>query len=180
VRITADARRVLSDFLPSRLRLADHLPIPVDFESGLRDPSGDEVHAAAAVRPRRVWFDDTLRTDPAELRRIAVHEAFHFVWIRLGNPRRASFETLISGEIAARARGELGWSAQCRKAVLSPTDSRDRTRRWREYLCESFCDTAAWVFAAFPKHPEYTLAGRFRSQRKRWFEHHIEGRRISL
>ena len=41
--------------------------------------------------------------------------------------------------------------------------------RWRDYLCESFCDTAAWIYSGVRRHPEYTLAARHRNRRAEWF-----------
>lgn len=124
---------------------------------------GQAVHAAAFLRERRLVLDRGLGKD---LGRILIHELFHWVWLRLGNPARRSWESLLAVEMAARARGELGWSAEWRKAEL-----RDRgKRRWREYLCESFCDTAAWLYAGVDDHEEYTLAARRRAARGTWFE----------
>ena len=67
------------------------------------------------------------------------------------------------------ARGELGWSAEGRKSALDPADCAQRTRAWREYVCESFCDTAAWFFSVQTEHPEWTLARKHRQARRRWF-----------
>ena len=44
---------------------------------------------------------------------------FTFAWVRLGNPARRSYESLVREEWKHRARGELGWSAESRKRVLS-------------------------------------------------------------
>ena len=99
------------------------------------------------MRERRILLETTLAGDPANFARIFVHELFHFAWLRLGNPRRRSYELLLAEEIAARAAGELGWSAEWRKYALAPSDRRLRTRRWREYACESFCDSAAWLYS---------------------------------
>ena len=45
-------------------------------------------------------------------------------------------------------------------------------RSWhrREYCCESFCDTAAWIYSGVRRHEEFTLAGRWRTGRRKWFE----------
>jgi hypothetical protein len=40
---------------------------------------------------------------------------------------------------------------------------------WREYCCESFCDTAAWLYSGVQVHSEFTLAGRYRHRRRVWF-----------
>ena len=147
----------------------------IEAVRGLRDRRG-AVHAGSFLRERRIAFDCA----PAEFPRIFVHELFHFVWARLGNPARLSYEFLIEAELAAGARGELGWSAEWRKRVLSLADRRGRSRRWREYCCESFCDTAAWLYSGVPRHGEFTLAGRHRQRRRAWFLESVEGRRLSI
>ena len=114
-------------------------------------------------------LDDELRRSRGELERIVLHELFHFVWVRLGNPARSSWEDLVRRQIREGARGELGWSAEGRLRRLRPADASRRTRRWREYVCESFCDAAAWVFGRLRRHAEFTLDPRFRADRKQWF-----------
>ncbi|MGA2133411.1 MAG: hypothetical protein ABSH50_14045 [Bryobacteraceae bacterium] len=154
-------------------------PIRVELRRGLRDGTGD-VHAGAFLRERRIAFDASVAEDRRETARIFVHELFHFVWLRLGNPRRWSWEDLLRAEFAAHARGEMGWSAEWRKRALAPADRRRRSRRWREYACESFCDTAAWMFAGLRSHPEFTLANRFRQRRRQWFTESVVTDRISI
>src|SRR5271168_284330 len=73
---------------------------------------GEAVHAATFVRDRLITMEAELIRQPAEFRRILVHELFHFVWVRLGNTRRQSWQLLIEAELNAGARGELGWSAE--------------------------------------------------------------------
>jgi hypothetical protein len=131
--------------------------------------AGSAVHAGTFLRKRRIILDSELLEQPKELARILVHEVFHFVWMRLGNATRRSYEKLVETEIRRRARGELGWSAEWRKQALSASDLRDRSRRWREYICESFCDSAAWFFLRAPRHGEFTLAPAFRRLRRGWF-----------
>ena len=114
-------------------------------------------------------LEEALIADPDDFARIFVHELFHFVWPRLGNAKRRSFERVIAGELRRNVRGELGWSAEWRKDRLEPRDWRERTRRWREYCCESFCDTAAWRYAGVKKHSEFTLASAARAARREWF-----------
>jgi hypothetical protein len=139
----------------------------------LRDRSGP-VHGGAFLRERRILFDCT----PEEFPRILTHELFHFVWLRLGNTARRSFEGLIAGEISKRARGELGWAAESRKRKLAATDPTARTLRWRDYCCESFCDTAAWLYSGVPSHPEFTLARSWRERRRAWFRRTLKGRHL--
>jgi hypothetical protein len=150
-------------------------PIHLARAHNLRDRHGP-VHGGAFLRERRILFDCT----PTEFRRIFAHELFHFVWLRAGNPRRISFERLIALEMERGARGELGWAAESRKVKLANADRRLRTRRWREYCCESFCDTAAWLYSGVAQHPEFTLAISWRERRRRWFERALGGRELSI
>ena len=143
-------------------------PIRLEIRRGLKN-GADPVHAGSFLRERRIAFDPDLAGNPRELRRIFVHELFHFVWVRLGNPRRLAWEDMLRAELRAHARGELGWSAEWRKRALAPDDIRRRSRRWREYACESFCDTGAWLYSGIRSHAEFTLARRFRELRRHWF-----------
>lgn len=133
---------------------------------------GVEMDAAAFLRERRVVLARRLRG--RELRRVTVHELFHFVWWRLGNPARRSWEALLLAECS---RGEAGWSAEWRKAALSEADRRDRTRRWREYLCEAFCDSAAALWAS---PVQCTLAPRSLARRRAWFQATLGHRPLSI
>jgi len=128
------------------------------------------LHAASFVPHRRIVVDPGLLARQRELRRILYHEIFHFVWTRLGNPLRRSYEDLLRREWREGARGELGWPAEQAKAALDPAEVRRRSRRWREYCCESFCDSAAWFcLRGRPDHREWTLRPRFCERRRRWF-----------
>lgn len=142
---------------------------------------GSAVHAASFMRQRRIVLDACLIDQPRELRRIVTHELFHFAWIRLGNPRRREWEAVVAAEWQAKARGELGWSAEWRKGELTPADPRGRTRRWRDYVCESFCDTAAWLLIIGTRsHPEVTLAPRHRTRRAQWFVGILRGAGVTI
>ena len=142
---------------------------------------GTAVHAASDIRGRRIVIEGELFDNPAELARIVTHEVFHFVWVRLSNATRWRYEGLIEVEIERRSRGELGWSAENRKRALGDDDAMVRSRRWREYVCESFCDTAAWWLAGCPEHDEITLARRYRERRSDWWRNFCgDGRRIAL
>ncbi len=154
-------------------------PIRLEICRTLADARGP-VHAGAFVRERRIAFDAALAADRREFARIFVHEIFHFVWLKLGNARRWSYEALLREEMLSGARGELGWSAEWRKRALPSGDPARRTRRWREYACESFCDTAAWIFSGVRSHAEYTLASRFRQRRRQWFVKSDVTKRISV
>jgi hypothetical protein len=147
-------------------------PIRVHSSRGLRDRRGP-VHAGCFLRERRIAFDCTR----AEFPRIFVHEVAHFIWVRLGNSKRHSYGNLLRSE---RTPGELGWSAEWRKNALAASDIEDSTRRWREYCCESFCDTAACLYSGLKRHPEFTLAGNLRRKRAEWFEHTLGGGPLSI
>jgi hypothetical protein len=150
-------------------------PIRIGTKPSLRDRHGP-VHAGSLIRERVILFDCT----PREFPRIFVHELFHFVWIRLGNSIRRTFEEIIAREIGDRARGELGWAAESRKLKLSPADAATRNRRWREYCCEAFCDTAAWLYSGRRSHPEFTLGTSWRVRRREWFDRNLSGRILSI
>jgi hypothetical protein len=87
---------------------------------------------------------------------------------------------MLRAEFRSGARGELGWSAEWRKAGLRAGDVRRRSRRWREYICESFCDTAAWLYSGIVRHPEFTLVTPSRKARQNWFQQELERARLSI
>lgn len=130
--------------------------------SGAPD-TGIPVHAATFLRRREIILETQLTRKPGLLRLITVHEIFHFVWARLGNPSRRSYAALIKAEAAARARGELGESSLVKKSPACTAD----------YICESFCDTAAWLYAGVRRSPDFTLAARWRKRRRAWFEENL-------
>jgi hypothetical protein len=150
-------------------------PIRIVSARGLRSTHGP-AHAGAFLRERRIAFD----CSHAEFPRIFVHELFHFIWLRAGNSRRHAYERVLAAEISLGARGELGWSAEWRKAALTRREISARTRRWREYCCESFCDTAAWIYSGISAHEEFTLAARFRLRRRTWFLDTIGAGHLSI
>ena len=157
-------------------------PIRIDFLPELscwqgkllsRDQRGEEIHGTSFLRERRIVLDSELVRDWPELSRILVHELFHFAWVRLGNPRRHSYEKLLKQEIVAKARGELGWSAERRKNLLTSANIFERSRKWREYAAESFCDTSAYLYSESRQHKEYTLSKRCRLRRLAWFDENV-------
>jgi hypothetical protein len=141
---------------------------------------GTAVHAGAFLRRREIVLDAALLATPKEAGRILIHELYHFVWTRLGNAARHSYEALVADEIRSGAKGELGWSSEWRKDALAARDVRSRSRRWREYVCESFCDTAAWLSTGRGRHEEFTLPQIPRRRRRAWFRQTGELGRISL
>ena len=131
--------------------------------------------AATHIPRRRILLDAGLLLRTGEFERILIHEIFHFVWVRVSNQTRRSWEGVLSAELAARIPGELGWSAEWRKDKLTRSEVRRRAPAWRRYACESFCDTAAWLSAGLPGHDEFTLPAGARRTRRRWFEAHLLG-----
>jgi len=152
------------------------LKIQIRYRSGLLDTAGNPAHAASFIRKRLILLDKELLADPAEHARILTHERFHFVWVRLGNRLRLDWERILQNEANRGARGEAGWSAEWRKQKLTERHLTKRTRFWREYCCESFCDTAAWIFTE--AETELTLAKRWQAGRKSWFSRHIVSSRM--
>ncbi len=131
---------------------------------------GVAVHAAAFIRKRQIVLEDALLADTNRLSAILAHEVFHFVWPRLGNGARRQFESVLNAEFEAGARGELGESAAVKKEALQLTGREKRKGRlWREYVCESFCDTGAWVYARQDQRAGWKLAKRWQIARTAWF-----------
>ena len=169
-------RSELRHLTPSERRRVNHwldrLPY---YRSRLRIVVGNGLdrrgmHAASFLPQRHIVLDEDLVTKHRELARILYHEIFHFVWARLGNPLRQSYEDLLVREWSEGARGELGWSAEQRKVALAGDEVRRRSRQWSDYVCESFCDSAAWFcLERRREHLEWTLKPRFRQRRRRWF-----------
>jgi hypothetical protein len=129
--------------------------------------------AATHVPRRRILLDAGLLTEPGEFERILIHEIFHFAWVRLSNQTRWSWEQVLASELAGRARGELGWSSEWRKDKLTRADVRRRSPAWRRYICESFCDTSAWLCAGLSRHDEFTLDAVSRGLRRSWFRRQV-------
>jgi len=165
--------------VPDRLPAFEGEPVQIRFLARLSGDGkrlyssqdrGTPVHAGTLIRKRTIVLDSELRGRRKELSRILVHELFHFAWVRLSNRSRASYEELVEREFVSRARGELGWSAEWRKQALLRSAARKNGRKWRDYLCESFCDTAAWMYAGLQTHAEFTLAPTHRHRRAQWFK----------
>ena len=87
----------------------------------------------------------------------------------LSNASRRSWEAVLKAEYESRVTGELGWSAELRKRRLTVADLARRTPAWRRYACESFCDSAAWLYSGLVKHEEFTLPPGARRGRRGWF-----------
>ena len=127
-------------------------------------------HLAGASIPRRlILLDVAVLGRRGEFERILIHELFHFAWVRLSNRERVAWEQLLARELRERVKGELGWSAEWRKEILTRVDPRLRTPKWRRYACESFCESGAWMYAGLRNHDEFTLAASSGRKRRRWF-----------
>jgi len=161
------------------IRISYRKPLLVR-RGALVSEGGQEMHAATFLRRRHMVLDGELLGNEREWRRIFVHEVFHFAWVRLGNAARASWRALLAEEWRSRARGELGWSAELRKKELSGRDVAGEGPRWKDYTCESFCDTAAWMYARAGRHEEFTLAARWRKPRASWFRERFGDRAVPL
>jgi hypothetical protein len=136
--------------------------------------------AAASIPERLILLDASVLQRRGEFERILIHELFHFSWVRLSNQKRREWEKVLAGEMKAQVRGELGWSAEWRKAKLGAADVRRRNPAWRRYACESFCDTAAWLFCGMKTHDEFTLVVDARRVRKTWFVRHLRSASIKV
>ncbi len=130
---------------------------------------GTPVYAASFIRRRRIVLESSLLENEDLLRLILVHELFHFAWPRLGNPARLAWSDLLAVEYAARSRGELGESASLRKESAHKSE-----RHWKDYACESFCDTAAYCYSGVSQHPWFRLASRWLHRRTDWFHQTFE------
>lgn len=150
----------------------------IAFRRSPRGERGEEVHASSFIRDRRILLDRELLAHAPELVRIVVHEVFHFVWARLDNATRADWAKLIDSEIRRGVPGELGYSAQLRKDRLA--GSRRGSKLWKDYLCESFCDTAAWCYSARARHDEVTLRTVAIRAREAWFRGLAAKRKLPL
>lgn len=130
---------------------------------------GTPVHAASFLREREIVLETPLLREPRRFQFILIHELFHFVWRRLGNPKRQEFAALLRSEQSLRARGALGESSACKRHRLTGGDFEGNSRAWRDYVCESFCDTAAWLYSGKPRGAAFTLSSRRRRKRADWF-----------
>lgn len=140
----------------------------------------DHLHAASFIPQRYVVLNRRLFRRRVELGRILYHELCHFLWPRLGNPLRQSYEAMMRAEFHEGVRGELGYSSEWRKKKLRAAGGRvsRQKRLWREYVCESFCDTASYVLLASERrtgHSEYTLSRAARERRGRWMQAQVLG-----
>lgn len=148
------------------------LPIRVE----MRETLGPHL-AATSIPERLILLDREVLLKKGDFERILIHEIFHFVWVRLSNDSRRDWERLLASEEDA---GELGWSAEWRKLKLTQADTRLRSPKWKRYARESFCDSAAWLYAGLENHEEFTLPGRSRRARRLWFRRNFASHAIAI
>ncbi len=142
--------------------------------SARNDAAREHTHAVSFIPERYIVLEAGLFRRRIELGRILYHELCHFVWPRLGNPKRRRFQALLRRELRERIAGELGYSSEHRKAGL-PARSHGASRpsllrKKRDYFCESFCDTGSFVLLGKERrnrHSEYTLSAAGRQRRCR-------------
>jgi hypothetical protein len=142
----------------------------------LRDTLGPHL-AATSIPKRLILLDREVLLKKGDFERILIHEIFHFAWVRLSNASRRDWENILASEKKA---GELGWSAEWRKLKLQPSDARLRSPKWKRYARESFCDSAAWMFADLKTHDEFTLPAAPRRARKLWFQRNFASGAIAI
>ena len=165
--------RAVPNFSPSSMlpELSGE-PLRVELKNSL-----GPHHAATSIPRRLILLDRGVLTKPGDFERILIHEIFHFAWVRLSNETRRDWRNLLAAE---RDPGELGWSAEWRKLKLNPRDAREDSPKWKRYARESFCDSAAWLFAGLDQHDEFTLGLRSRRARQSWFQKHFASRPIAI
>jgi hypothetical protein len=130
---------------------------------------GTPVYAASFIRNREIILESSLLLNEPAFRFIFAHEVFHFLWARMGNKLRQSYDALLRHEYGRRARGELGESSAVKKV-----DCAGSFRCWKDYVCESFCDTGAWLYSGVKECEAFTLAARWRRKREDWFRTQFE------
>ena len=126
------APEAVFDRLP---QLRGHRRIHVSFRPNLtahrgkllsKSPKGHAVYAGSFLRKRKIVLDEQMLRTPRVLERIFVHEVFHFVWSKLRNDLRCSYEDMVLEEFENNTLGELGWSAESMKLQLTKTAGRPR------------------------------------------------------
>jgi len=143
------------------------------------DERGAEVHAASFLHRRLIILDSALLRNKRECERILAHEIFHFVWWK-APAIRTEYGSLIGREFITATPGEMGWSADWRKQALRAGDVANNSRAFREYLCESFCDSCACLLLGISRHEEITLPASARKIRRHFFEANLAGRRLMV
>lgn len=126
---------------------------------------GEEVFAASFLARREIVFASELLDHAPALVEIFAHEIYHFAWRRLGNVERAAWAQLLQGETKPK---HAGLSSRLRYEEFI---ERRADRRWKNYVCEAFCDTAGAMTQ--PK-------SKISSQRKQWFKRLLKRRKLAV
>ena len=115
---------------------------------------GDEVFAASFLPRREIILDTELLENAPDFIAIMAHELYHFVWRRLPNAQRQAWSELLQLERKPR---HAGLSSKLRWERFQGNSS---PRKWKDYVCEAFCDTAASLHS-----PDEKVS----SHRREWF-----------
>jgi hypothetical protein len=126
---------------------------------------GDEVFAASFIPRREIVFDSDLLAHAPDFVNIVAHEIYHFVWRRLPNAERANWSELLAAEKRVM---HTGLSSRLRFEAWREAES---PRRWKDYVCEAFCDTAAAM-----THPNVRIS----AHRRKWFGNLIKKRKLPV
>lgn len=123
------------------------------------------MFAASFIPRREVVLDVDLLRHAPDFVGIVAHEVYHFVWRRLPNAVRAEFADLLRAE---RRPSHGGVSSQLAFEAWREAVSE---RRWKHYVCEAFCDTAAALGDA---------RVRISPQRRAWFGNLMKKRKLPV
>jgi hypothetical protein len=126
---------------------------------------GEEVVAASFLTRREIIFDADLLAHAPDFVNIVAHEIYHFVWRRLPNSERTGWSDLLAAE---KRPSHPGLSSRLRYDNWreAPTP-----RRWKDYICEAFCDSAAAL-----THPNATIS----PHRRKWLSHLMKKRKLPV
>jgi hypothetical protein len=146
------------------IRFASHLRAhrgKLEFGPG----PGDEVFAASFLTRREIVFDESLLHHAPEFLNIFAHEIYHFVWRKLANEDRISWDALLQME---KRPLHCGLSS---RVAFERHRERPSSKKWKHYLCEAFCDSAAALTTPQAKLPP---------KRRAWLEALWKRRRLAI
>jgi hypothetical protein len=126
---------------------------------------GDEVFAASFLTRREIVFDEALLQHAPEFLNIFAHELYHFVWRKLANADRVAWEQLLKAEkrpIHAGLSSRVAYERHC---------DQPNAKKWKHYLCEAFCDSAAALTT-----PQIKVS----PKRRAWLEALSKRRRLAI
>lgn len=126
---------------------------------------GDEVFAASFLTRREIVFEESLLQHAPEFLNICAHEIYHFVWRKLSNADRAAWETVLKAE---KRPVHAGLSS---RVAFDRHRERPNPKRWKHYLCEAFCDSAAALT---------TPVAKLSSKRRVWLHELCKRRRLAI